>query len=264
MNTEIATLLSGKLNESVEVLEQLMLEHEQVDIPAVEQLRNGLYMREIVIPAGTILTGRVWLEDYIDIMVSGHIIVATADGVKELKGYNVCDGKGGRKRAGYAIEDTAWITVHKTKATSCEGLLEAMSTFSMAQYKVAKAQLDYKNSFGHITALIEEQSANISDFKSVPAAYAAVIDVKPSEIAGLGLFSKQHFKVGDHIAPALVKGYRTEAGRYSNHSCFPNAKMVYFGDSVALIASAEIKPGDEILTDYTQTLKSMEEALCQA
>lgn len=263
MSNDIAALLSGRLNESVEALEELMLQHEQIDIPADEKIVNGMYIRRITIPAGTILTGRVWLEDYVDIMISGKIVVATVDGVKELSGYNVCDGYGGRKRAGYALEDTEWLTVHKTDATECKGLLEQLSTFSMAEYKIAKAQLDYKAKFSSIAGIIEQQSQETKDFKSVPVAYEQCIEVKQSPIAGLGLFSKQMFKPGDHIAPARVKGFRTEAGKYSNHSCFPNAAMKFIGDSVALVAIDNILPGDEILTNYESTLLSMKEALCQ-
>lgn len=254
----ISSAIAGKLNDAVEALEQLMLEHDQVEIPAVESYKNGLYSREITIPAGTLLTGRVWLDDYIDIMVSGHIVVATADGVKELKGYNVCDGAAGRKRAGYAVEDTKWITVHK----ACESdTLDTLSRFSMAQYKVAKAQQHYLQVFGPIAELIAEQSAATSDFKSVPATFESLIEVRESPVHGLGLFAKQLFKAGDHIAPARICGYRTEAGRYSNHSCFPNAVMQAVGKNIALIASQDINAGEEILTDYVHTLHVVKEAI---
>lgn len=255
----ISQAIAGRLNEAVEELETFMLEQEQIEIPAKEQLKNGLYTREITIPAGTLLTGRVWLEDYIDIMISGDIVVATADGVKRLTGYSVCDGKGGRKRAGYALQDTQWVTVHKTKAKTVVGLLEQLSTFSMAEFKVRSAQLDFKKQFSQIEGLIAQQSAAMHDFKSVPAAFEANIDVKPSAIHGLGLFSKQYFKCGDHIAPARIKGFRTEAGKYSNHSCFPNAKMQRVGNDIALVAICDIKPGDELVTNYNQTLQ---EATC--
>jgi formate-dependent nitrite reductase cytochrome c552 subunit len=132
----------------------------------------------------------------------------------------------------------------------------------MAEYRIKAAQLDYFEKFEDVEQLIEQQSRATDDFKSVPAIFEANIDVKLSAIAGLGLFSRQYFKPGDHIAPARIKGFRTEAGKYCNHSCFPNAAMQCVSGDVALIATSYIKPGEEILTDYMCTLHSIKEATC--
>jgi len=221
-------------------------------------LKNGLYQRELVIPAGTILTGRVWLEDYVDIMVSGHIIVATAAGVKELTGYNVLDGQAGRKRAGYAVSDTTWITVHKTDATAVTGLLEQLSTFSMTEYNAKKAQLSYTAQFGKFETEIQKQVQNTLDLVKLPPMFSNV-EVKESNIHGLGLFATRFHKLGEHIAPARLGEYRTCAGRYTNHSCNPNAVTVKIDGHIALVAITDIKPGEEVLIDYMVTIQSLED-----
>lgn len=127
-------LIEARQDGTIEQMESLMLEQPQVEIDVKEDFKNGLYTREILIPAGTLLTGRVHKHDYIDIMISGHIIVAIPDGVFELKGYNVCDGKAGRKRAGYALEDTLWLTVHR-EPEMLDNMFEQISFFSLAEYK---------------------------------------------------------------------------------------------------------------------------------
>ena len=138
-------------NEKIEALETEMLAQQQIEVPVKEYFINGMYAREIVIPAGTLLTGRVWKQDYFDIMVSGHIAVATPAGVKDLSGYNVCDGKAGRKRAGYAFEDTQWITVHPI-AQKEANMVEALTFFSMAEFNVWRDRRDY-----YLMALAESQ-----------------------------------------------------------------------------------------------------------
>lgn len=120
--------------EGIMKLQEVLLQQEQVEIPTLELVSNGLYTREIIIPAGTALISRVWLEPYIDIMVSGDITVVTPDGNKRYKGYNLFVGVPGRKRAGYAHEDTVWVTVHRTEAKSHEGLLELMSVPNLEDY----------------------------------------------------------------------------------------------------------------------------------
>lgn len=115
-------------------LQEALLSLDQVEIPTLELVSNGLYTREIIIPAGTALVSRVWLEPYIDIMISGDITVVTPEGNKRYKGYNLFVGTPGRKRAGYAHEDTVWVSVHRTEAKSHEGLLELMSVPNLEDF----------------------------------------------------------------------------------------------------------------------------------
>jgi len=111
---EINTLLGDAIVDRIEAMECELLEHDQVLIIPKNNHINGMYTREILIPKGTLLTGRVHLFDYVDIMLSGDITVATEAGPVRYVGANVFDGKAGRKRAGYAHEDTRWISVHAT------------------------------------------------------------------------------------------------------------------------------------------------------
>lgn len=131
-------LLPDKLptDKSIMLLQESMLEQEQVEIPTLEFISNGLYTREIIIPAGTALISRVWLEPYVDIMVSGDITVITPDGPVRYTGYNIFVGTPGRKRAGYAHSDTIWVTVHRTEEKTHVGLLEKMSVPNVQDYKL--------------------------------------------------------------------------------------------------------------------------------
>jgi len=94
-------------------LESAMLQEDQVNIPVNHRFSGGIYAREITIPKGTLLTGRIHKFDHFDIMLSGDVSVSTDTGeVKRLTGLNIMEGKAGKKRAGYAHEDTHWITFH--------------------------------------------------------------------------------------------------------------------------------------------------------
>jgi hypothetical protein len=130
----INELLSGKVNEKIEKMESELLTLDQIHMPVEHRFINGMYVREITIPKGTILTGAVHKFDYVDIMLSGDIAVATPDGMKRLTGINIMEGPAGRKRAGYAYEDTRWLTVHKTDATTSEGIEDVITVRNMAQF----------------------------------------------------------------------------------------------------------------------------------
>ncbi|RNF53000.1 hypothetical protein EBI00_02550 [Marinomonas hwangdonensis] len=131
----IKQVLAGKVNEKIEELEAELLTLEQVEMPVEHRFINGMYVREITIPKGTILTGAVHKFDYVDIMLSGDIAVATPDGIKRFQGVNIMDGKAGRKRAGYAYEDTHWVTVHKTDESNPENIVKELTVRTMSEYK---------------------------------------------------------------------------------------------------------------------------------
>jgi quercetin dioxygenase-like cupin family protein len=72
----------------------------------------GIYMRELFIPKGTTLTGKIHLTEHLNILSQGEMRVWTDEGMKDLKASTVITSKPGIKRVGYAIEDSVWITVH--------------------------------------------------------------------------------------------------------------------------------------------------------
>lgn len=131
---DINAFLADQVNEKIEVMEAYMLDQPQIEIPVDHRFVNGMYAREIVIPAGTLLTGRVHKFGYIDIMLEGDITVATPDGTKRLQGLNIMEGMPGRKRAGYAHKTTRWLTVHRTEVTDPEGIEDVLTVRTMAEY----------------------------------------------------------------------------------------------------------------------------------
>ena len=76
-----------------------------------------------------------------------------------------------------------------------------------------------------------------------------------SDIDGLGMFSTVAYDNGKMICPARVGKYRTEAGRYINHSDDPNVKMVQDDNSIWVYACKEIKNYEELLVNYEENLK---------
>lgn len=77
----------------------------------------GIYVRELFIPAGTVLTGKIHRHEIMNILVSGTIRVTTDDGVKELTGMKIYNSQPGTKKAAVAVTDTIWLNVHPTKET---------------------------------------------------------------------------------------------------------------------------------------------------
>jgi len=98
--------------EDIERLEAQMRTMEQLPIEPVHHFADGLYAREILIRAGTILTGKVHSTEHLNIVSQGRIAVWTEDGMKIVSAPCTLVSRPGTKRVGYALEDTVWTTIH--------------------------------------------------------------------------------------------------------------------------------------------------------
>jgi hypothetical protein len=84
-----------------------------VDLPIRHFWIPGVYVREMTIPAGTVLTGKIHKHEQVSIVAKGDISVLTEDGIKRVQAPFVLVSPPGVKRAGFAHEDTIWMTVHR-------------------------------------------------------------------------------------------------------------------------------------------------------
>ena len=83
-----------------------------IEIKTTHHFAPGVYMREIFIPKGTCLTGKIHRTEHLNILSQGELSVWTEDGMKRLKASTVIKSQPGIKRVGFAHEDSVWITVH--------------------------------------------------------------------------------------------------------------------------------------------------------
>ena len=115
-------------------MERQMMDMPQVEMPIEDLYFNGMYARKILIPEGTILTGRVHKNDYINVMVSGDIAVTTGEDVKRFDAFELIPGKAGQKRAGYAFTDTVWLTIDPADHEE-DDMVDLISCTNVAQFK---------------------------------------------------------------------------------------------------------------------------------
>lgn len=101
-------------------LEKTLKPFDTGELPLEHHFCGGVYARQMFIPAGTVLTGKMHKEDNLNVMLYGDITVATQDGVRRVDKPCVIVSKAGTKRAGYAHKDTCWITFHATQETDLE------------------------------------------------------------------------------------------------------------------------------------------------
>lgn len=93
-------------------LEQALMEGVQITCPLVHSFTPGIYIRQIFIPAGAMITSRVHKTEHHFIILKGVIVVKS--GFEDVTYHAPYLGitEPGTRRALLAIEDTVWATIH--------------------------------------------------------------------------------------------------------------------------------------------------------
>lgn len=137
----VSTQFKRDLLESLEDACKSLPEENQVHIEPKHYYCNGVYAREITIPAGTTLVGEIHLEDQINVVSKGKIRVVTEEGSREITSPCTFISPAGTKRAGHAIEDTVWTVFHATTSTDQQ---EIRKEFIAEDYKQLDKRLEVK------------------------------------------------------------------------------------------------------------------------
>lgn len=100
----------------IDQLEAEMLKSDiQVNCPLIHRYTPGLYIREIFMPAGSIIISKIHKTEHPYIVSKGLVTVITeADGEIKIKAPFTGITKAGTRRVLYVHEDTVWTTVHTT------------------------------------------------------------------------------------------------------------------------------------------------------
>ena len=74
-----------------------------------------VYAREILLPKGSVVIGKIHRHQHLNIISKGKVTVFTEFGKKELTAPCTFVSEVGLKRAVYSHEDTIWTTIHLTE-----------------------------------------------------------------------------------------------------------------------------------------------------
>lgn len=238
---------------SLEAAMFAMPEH-QIKVEIVHHFAPGLYGREMRVPAGACLVGKIHKTEHLCVLSKGDVTVIGDSGPHRIQASTVVHSLPGTKRAILAHEDSVWINFHHNPTNErdtdhIEDIFIA-KTFEDAYLSTSRSFSDALRFIG-VTAeecsAISDNERDFVDFQPGPAS----VRLAPSLIHGIGVFAERRFSRGDVIALARAGHLRTPVGRYCNHDGSPNAEMIQRenGD-MDLVAIVDIDFGQEVLTDY--------------
>lgn len=100
------------IREKIKNLEEAMRKFPQIEVKPTHYFAKGLYAREVVLPKGMLVTGKVHLVEHLVIISRGDISVLTDNGVKRIRAPFTMVSKPGTKRVVYVHEETVFTTIH--------------------------------------------------------------------------------------------------------------------------------------------------------
>jgi quercetin dioxygenase-like cupin family protein len=118
--------------------ERILEDGRPIELETIHHFAPGIYARELRIPAGVLLTGKIHKTEHLNILAKGRIEISNMGESRELIAPYTFVSPPGTKRAGYAHEDSVWITIHPTEETDIEVIEQqviAQDFGDMIEYK---------------------------------------------------------------------------------------------------------------------------------
>lgn len=100
----------GKIAEFVRMAKMM----QQVDCPVTHRFSTGCYLREIFMPKGSIVIGKIHATEHFNVILFGECIVATTEGVLRIKAPYTFISEPGVQKCVINMTDVIWQTTHVT------------------------------------------------------------------------------------------------------------------------------------------------------
>lgn len=120
--TQLATMNLEDLRLFISALENQLRDLPQIETELTHYTANpgteaGVYARELKIPKGALIIGKIHKKETINVISSGEVSVVSQDGCVRVKAPYTFVSTPGAKRVIYAHEDTTWTCFHATGST---------------------------------------------------------------------------------------------------------------------------------------------------
>lgn len=264
----------GSLNtrEGILELQNILGIREDHPFPLFHKFSGGLYTREMHVPKGVLLVGKIHKYEHLVHLTKGSILVADEFGTRKLTAPATFNSKEGVKRVGYILEDIVWIDIHKTDATNVEDAEKDIFIDSYEDLDIDKNIIN-----GEYESVINELGFSVNQVRNITESTEDMIfdeqdnvEIKESVIEGKGVFVTKSFKENEIVGTARIGNKRTLIGRYTNHQSNPNTVSEIKDNDAVFIAIKAINIGDEVTINYknavatARKLDSIGAKSCQA
>jgi hypothetical protein len=111
-----------RYREQIIGLEYVLKQLPQLSEELIHHFAHGVYAREMRVPCGTILVGKIHRYSCINFIMSGVVEVRSQEGAYRIEAPYVFVSPGLTKRAMVALTDLTWVTVHPANSENLDEL----------------------------------------------------------------------------------------------------------------------------------------------
>ena len=124
MNEELDIL---SVDDKIDALEAFMIKGQLVDCPLNHKFLPGLYIREILMPAGSLVTSMIHKTIHPYFVLQGKVTVYSENfGIQEITAPFTGTTLPNTRRVLYIHENCVWVTVHATSIKPIDDSAEAI------------------------------------------------------------------------------------------------------------------------------------------
>ena len=139
---------SLRLRDKMQVIEDTIMSQEDAMMgdafPLKHSFAKGLYVRQITVPSGVLLTGKIHKHSHAFFLLKGEISVLQDGGVKRIKAPATFITPAGTKRVVYHHSDTIVTTVHATDETDISKIEEEIIAKTWEEFDALAGTVDMK------------------------------------------------------------------------------------------------------------------------
>jgi hypothetical protein len=118
----------------VGAIAQVMQQMDNVDLPLVHHFSPGVYAREMHIPAGCVVVGKIHKFPQLNILSAGEMQVLTENGIEHVQAPFTVVSPAGTQRIAYSLTPCVWTTILATEETDVEKIEAHFTVSTEAEY----------------------------------------------------------------------------------------------------------------------------------
>ena len=140
MHQQLAEIEKTSLQKVLQFEEQMKLQP-QVELEIKHHFSYGIYARELFIPAGVILTGKIHKYEQLNILTKGEMLVLIDGRIRRIEAPYTLVAPAGTKRVAKALKDCIWLTIHGTHEIDLDKIEEKFIAQTEQEYLEFSGQL---------------------------------------------------------------------------------------------------------------------------
>lgn len=225
---------------------------DRVICPTSHYHADGIYVREIMIPAGTVIIGHSHWTRHVCTLIQGILVFYKEEEPPQMvTGPMTFVAEPGHKIA-LAATDVIFQNVHPNPDNIRD--LDQLEEIFVEKLKCVSFQKQEISRMPKTDHVVEE-------YLRLPHGFETAIAIRDSEIHGKGVFISCPFAAGEYIAPFRLGGVDTNISRFINHCDNPNCQVEqvseeehYLKASRPIYGTIGDSKGQELTIDYRELL----------